>query len=323
MIDEINATVTDGNALRDGYIVRDGFIFTIGKKPAVFDTLVIRAPADAVGPSSRYGFSNRSLFAHIKLINDLQLQCAKIICDDLSFILQCPSLKKVSVYPSHDAEDAFDYSPLYQMPNLRHVNCITSYGLKGQRSSTIDYSRIAGLTDIGAAGSGHIGYNKVPSLESLWLSNNKKHIDLSDISCSTQLKDLTMLQCSIRTLKGIDSFPALESLALFHNRSLSDISPLASNASSMKILAIEGCPKITDFSVLAELINLEHLQLYGANTLPNLNFLHRMIKLKTFTFTMNVQDGDLSNCLQVPYASCKNRKHFNLKDSQLPKQLTK
>lgn len=323
MIDEINTVVTDGNALRNGFVIRDGFVFTIGKKPAIFDALVIRAPTDAVGPSSRYGFSDRSLPEHIKLINDQQLRSAKIICDNLSFILQCPSLEKVSVYPSHEAEDAFDYSPLYQMPNLRYVNCITKYGLQGQYSSTVDYSKMAAIIDIGAAGNGHVGYDKVPNLERLWLSNSKKHKDLSNISCSTQLKDLTMLQCSIQTLKGIDGFPVLDSLALFHNRSLSDISPLVSNASSLKILAIEGCPKITDFSVLTELINLEHLQLYGANTLPNLNFLHRMIKLKTFTFTMNVQDGDLSNCLQVPYASCKNRKHFNLKDSQLPKQLTK
>ena len=35
---------------------------------------------------------------------------------------------------------------------------------------------------------------------------------------------------------------------------------------------------------------------------------------------MNVLDGDLSNCLNLPHVvSCVNRKHYNLKDSQLPK----
>ena len=322
MIEELNKTVTDGYILRQGFIVRDGFIFVLGEKPAVYDTLLIRSPADAIGPI-RHAYSSRSIEDHIQMINQYKLEKAKIICRDLTFITQCPSLTEISVYPDDFGFDGFDYSPLYSMPNLKSVCCRTQYGIKEQYKTNIDYSHICGVKEISVAGPGHTGYEMVPSLETLWISNCKKHKDLSNISCSAQLKDLTMLQCSIQTLKGIDSFPALESLALFHNRSLSDISPLASNASSMKILAIEGCPKITDFSVLAELINLEHLQLYGANTLPNLNFLHRMIKLKTFTFTMNVQDGDLSNCLQVPYASCKNRKHFNLKDSQLPKQLTK
>ena len=36
---------------------------------------------------------------------------------------------------------------------------------------------------------------------------------------------------------------------------------------------------------------------------------------------MNVMDGDLSLCMNVPYASCRNKKHYNLKDSDLPKQI--
>ena len=35
---------------------------------------------------------------------------------------------------------------------------------------------------------------------------------------------------------------------------------------------------------------------------------------------MNVKDGDLTPCLDLSYAySGKNRKHYNLKDLQLPK----
>lgn len=34
---------------------------------------------------------------------------------------------------------------------------------------------------------------------------------------------------------------------------------------------------------------------------------------------MNVEDGDLSKCLNVPYVNCKNRKHYNLKNKDLPK----
>ena len=42
--------------------------------------------------------------------------------------------------------------------------------------------------------------------------------------------------------------------------------------------------------------------------------------LKTFIFNMNVKDGDLTPCLDLSYAcSKKDRKHYNLKDTELPK----
>ncbi len=89
---------------------------------------------------------------------------------------------------------------------------------------------------------------------------------------------------------------------------------------TLKMLRIENCAKINDFSVLGELENLELLQLSGSNTLPNLDFLKTMRSLKTFIFNMNVLDGDLSPCLTLSYVhSGKDRKHYNLKDAVLPK----
>ena len=45
-----------------------------------------------------------------------------------------------------------------------------------------------------------------------------------------------------------------------------------------------------------------------------------MKNLKLFMFNMNVLDGDLSLCLKVSHVySEKNRRHYNLKDEELPK----
>lgn len=129
------------------------------------------------------------------------------------------------------------------------------------------------------------------------------------------------MQCGLRTLDGIEKHKELRSLALCHNRSLNDISALSGIGNSLQTLVIEGCSKISDFEVLSTLVKLEHLQLYRSNALPTLSFLKDMPNLKTFTFTMNVEDGDLTLCKNIPYASCKNRKHFNLKDAQLPKNI--
>ena len=323
MIEELDTVVTDYAALRNAYIVRDGFVFTLGRKPAVFDTLVIRYPSDASGPINSLGCSERSLKEHIDLINNYQLKKATIICKDLAFILRCPSLNEISIYPDHEIGDGFDYSPLYQMPNLKRLRCITTYGFWDQYKCTIDYSQINGVSDISVSGQGHVGYELVPTLEELWLSRNKKHKDFHDISCSPHLKDVTLMQCSIQSLSGIEQYGEMQSLSLYHNRSLRDISGLAGVGDTLQILAIESCPKIADFAVLSKLHNLEHLQLYGSNQLPSLSFLTQMKKLKTFTFTMDVADGDLSLCMEIPYASCKNRKHYNLRDSQLPKQIYK
>ena len=61
-----------------------------------------------------------------------------------------------------------------------------------------------------------------------------------------------------------------------------------------KVLYIENCAKITDFTILEEMENLEYLWLTGSNSLPDLRFLKKMKKLKTFILDMNVLDGDLT-----------------------------
>ena len=45
-----------------------------------------------------------------------------------------------------------------------------------------------------------------------------------------------------------------------------------------------------------------------------------MRNLKTFAFNMDVLNGDLTPCLNLSYVySEKDRRHFNLKDKDLPK----
>ena len=72
--------------------------------------------------------------------------------------------------------------------------------------------------------------------------------------------------------------------------------------------------------MLGKLENLELLQLSGSNELPSLDFLKTMKNLKTFVFSVNVADGDLTLCRNLSYVySERNRKHYNLKDSDMPR----
>lgn len=306
----------------NGFYIRDGFVFdSAGKlKHNIYDVIVIRNPEDATA-GRIIPHTSRSFEEYIALINEEKIERAYIYADDLSFISRCPTLKDFYICPPNTACDGYDYSPLYNIPEIRELSCQTVYGSKEEKSTSIDYSNISGLVDLGVCGKGHLNYSSVETLQNLFLSNIKNRDNLRQISKSDKLKSLSIMQCGFKSLSGIEQYQQLQSLSLDYNRSLDDITNLNKIAYSLRALSIESCPKITDFSCLETLTNLEHLDLNGSNSLPDLKFLRTMKKLKTFTFSMNVLDNDLTPALDVPYASCsKAKKTYNLKDKDLPKQ---
>ena len=150
--------------------------------------------------------------------------------------------------------------------------------------------------------------------------NDYEYETLSEIAMLENIDTLEFNSSKLKSLDGCNGLKRLQCLYLCYNRSLVDISALESVKHSLKALRIENCGKIADFSVLEKLENLEALVLVGSNVIPNLSFLEKMKKLKTFTFTMEVEDGDLTPCLKLQYACCaKGRKNYNLKDAKLPK----
>lgn len=285
------------------------------------DYLAIINPPNVLWESPVVPRSRKTLEEHVAYIRENKIKKALVIAEDISFIRQCPSLECLWIIPLHSAE-SFDYSPLYDMPNLKQLNCQTVYGPKDNLSADIDYSRISGLVDLHLSGrKGHHNFNSVHGLKKLSFAEGQPASKtLTDLDVAA-LVELDICQASLKTLAGLEHARCLSVLGLSYCRQLEDISTLSAIRDSLTVLDIEACGKIKDFSVLAELHNLEHLRLYGSNSLPNLNFLRNMPKLKTFTFTMNVTDGDLNLCMNVPYTSCRNRKHYNLKDADLPKTI--
>lgn len=321
----LHAVIEDSYALVQGYIHRQGFMFSATEPSNVFDAIVIRHPSNSKSNIVRqYGHMAYSIDEHIEFINKYQIEKAIIIAEDISFLRKCPSLKYLSVYIADWVIDKFDFSPLYDMPEIRSLNCHTDWeGPNGPCLTTVDCSRIHGLRELAVYGKGYLNYEKVDSMEGLFFSASRTHKNLKGISNSRKLKKLWFLQGGLETLEGIEEYPNLQWLALDHLRSLRGISHLSGAASSLRVLSIENCPKIQDFGCLHDLVNLEHLELMGGNALPSLDFLKNMKKLKTFMFSMDVLDCDLTPCLQIPCVySEKNRKKYNLKDKDLPKDTT-
>lgn len=300
----------------DRYINRDGFLFTSVTHPGnVYDGIIInniqRCDTDFKFPNS-----SRTLEEHIELINKFQIEKAEIYTSNLDFLFKTPSLKHLSitVYPDGCS---FDYTPLYAMREIKSI-VIVGHDFK-PLIDPIDYSRINGLLDVRVSGKGHLNFEKVKTLKTLAITGWKQS-DLKNLFQSKELDTLRMIQCGMSSLDGIEKSDSMQCVYLHYNRSLQDISALQEVKNTLKVLEIENCSNIKDLSVLAKLENLELLRLSGSNVLPNLNFIEKMKNLKTFTFNMNVLSGDLTPCLNLSYVySQNNRKHFNLKNKDLPK----
>ena len=214
----------------------------------------------------------------------------------------------------------YNLESLYKLPNLKSLQLIDSeepavivpkVSVGIDRISTLEYFRgearfVAGL-------------GSAKTLKVLALTDYKQQ-NLVEICDLKKLETLSLFRGKIETLDGCESLENLQCLYLTNNRGLKDISALRNLKQSLKLLRIDHCAKIEDFSVLEELENLELLQLDGSQTLENLNFLNLLPNLKTFICHMNVVDGDLTPCLRLSYAYMgKKRKHYNLRDDQLPR----
>ena len=306
-----------------GYTIINGFGYMAITYPFnVHDAIIVKCKDVSDCETPQCDIPNHTIEEYVTYIQKNKIEKAVIILNDISFISLCSSLKFIQIIPSYQATAFFDFSPLYQMSEIKSIHCQNRYGSREQYLSEIDYSRINGLVDLSVnVNKGTLNYNKIATLKSLSIGGfHGKNRDLTDMFCSKELDTLHMMQCGIYSLNGIETSHKMQCLYLHYNRSLNDINALKKVKHTLKALRIENCPKITDFTVLKELENLELLELSGNNVLPNLNFLKTMKNLKTFTFSMNVLDGDLSPCMALSYVySEKDRKYYNLKDADLPK----
>ncbi len=306
-----------------GYTIIDGFGFTALTFPAnVHDAIIVKCPDISECLTPRFNVPYHKITEYIQYINANKIEKAQIFIDDISFIAKCPSLKHIYICPSYAASPNFDYSPLYDLPEVQSFSCQTVYGRGDCYQTTVDYSKINGLIDLGVNHTkGTLNFNRIPHLKSLSISHfTGKSRDLTDLFFSRNLDTLRMICCGIKSLNGIEISHSMQCLYLHNLRSLQDISALESVKDTLKALCIDCCGKIDDFSVLNKLENLELLRLNGNNTLPNLDFLKSLKNLKTFVFDMKIADGDLSPCLNISYVYCgKNYKHYNYKDCDLPK----
>ncbi len=294
-------------------IVRDGFAFASLTQEGVFDALIVKETPDASCVYPSYSAGNRTLEECIAFINEHQWESVIAIANDLSFLKHCPSVCHFVFYLNVENR---------QIPKMSYLSMLT-----GVRSFHI--SGYDGVDELYIGGTSPLVFQKLKTLKHLnmWgiddkCENRKEKIrTLEDFDLPELLK-FSMSQCAVPSLKGIQNCPKLQWVDMEYMRTLSDVSDLVSLAPTLRLLSISSCPKITDFSFLSKLRELEYLELHGKNSLPNLDFIKEMPNLRLVNLSMNVLDGDIS-CLQnIQYADVVCKRHYNLKNKDLPKDRT-
>ena len=324
MVIQINNDLKQIYDISKGYTIINGFAYSAVTYPFnVHDGIIIKCSGRSDCESPQYNIADHSIDMYINQINKLKIEKTTIILDNINFLNDCKTLKHLRIIPSFQSGKDFNFSPLYDMPEIKSLSCQTQYGDREQFSGLVDYSKINGLVKLNVSiTKDTINYNQIEMLKSLRVSNFKSaNRDLNDLFCSKQLDTLTIVQSGMKSLNGIEISNKMQCLYLHYNRSLCDISALSKVKSTLKALYIENSSQIKDFSVLGELENLERLELVGSNELTNLNFLKTMKHLKTFTFSINILDGDLSLCDNLEHVHLlQNKRNYNRKNEQLPKK---
>jgi len=305
-INRIYDTVEDKGAIDSGYVVRDGFVFVPLKRERVFDALVVKDSSVV-----------RTARECIELINCYGLESAVFISNDAAVLEKCPSVMHFTLYPDSNGDGIVRYHSLRRVTGVRHFFASDKNGIEELYTggtSPLCFAKLRSLRHLNMWGVDE-------KCDGRGRSRKEKITAIEDFDLPELLK-LSISQCGLSSLNGVGNCPNLQWIDIEYMRTLTDISALASLAPTLRMLSIENCPKITDFSVIAELKNLEYLELRGRNELPDLDFISKLPNLKIVNLTMNVLDGDVS-CLQnIQYADVVCRRHYNMKNKDLPKERT-
>ena len=260
---------------------------------------------------------------YVKYIKNKKISQAIVSMPSADILYECPTVKYLKIYPSSNAREDYDFSPLYDR-EFKYLCCLNEYNTRdgGHYISTVDFSRIGGLENLKVnINRGTLNYKRIETLKTLDIGDftgDKR--DLTDLFVSTELDTLRLLEGKTVSLNGIEMASDIQYIDISYNRCLEDINALSKVKHSLKTLNIFNCARIKDFSVLYELENLEKLEIWGNNTIPSLDFVKYMPNLKTLFLEVNIADGDITPCLGLRSAKLiKNRKHYNLKDKDLPK----
>lgn len=271
----------------------------------------------------------------IRYINDNNIEKVYLKgMADYDFLKECPSIKYLAIefqLPRKKLKNLpiqknkyiaqYDLSPIYEMPDLKMMELLSNEHENVATKCTVDLNKLKKLESVSGDCQYMDNIDCCTSLRSIYLVSYKpKSKNLEEFSKLRLLDTITLTQCSIESLKGIESLSKITCLYLYYNRNLRDIHDLMTVKDSIRALEIMNCPNIQDLEQLSNLTKLKTLSIWGKGEIQNIKFIEKMKNLKSFLFELNVLNGDLTPCLKLLNVKCiKDRRHYNYKNSDLPK----
>ena len=255
---------------------------------AQIDSLLHNSKNDrpiVVGISPQEGFGDKDLNILLSINTENVIGLILEHCGDIdiSAISALTMIKYISV---SDTKRPIDLS---WFPKLEYVNIDWYHGIKF--------------------------FNGENFVRTLYLDHFKPKDGCLDLLKSfTNVRELRVVQSSIRNLDGIGSLIRLESMLLGYLPNLQDISSIGLLSDTLLELEFEKCGKIANHHEVKSLKKLTKLLFCSCGTMPSIDFINDMKSLKFFTFIgTNVVDGDMSPLLRLDYAAFTNKRHFSHK----------
>jgi hypothetical protein len=149
--------------------------------------------------------------------------------------------------------------------------------------------------------------------------------NVMDFPADDSVENLYLGSSNIRTFAGVSRFGRLKRLEVESCRQLSSDFGLSGIRDSLEWLNVCQSKKFSPGGELSSLRNLRVLCLNACGPIDSLEFLHLFPNLLDFRFVdTNVLSGDLRPLLEHPTlcaAGFMNKRHYNLKDSEVDEHL--
>lgn len=193
------------------------------------------------------------------------------------------------------------------MEAYRHQECLL---IEEDLDFSVDLANFKKLKVLRISHKDRQGLHELSKLEELTIYYLRKE-ETTDLCQLDGLTHLEIVKSKIDGLDFLNYTPHIRTLKLAYLPNLTDVSALASVASTLEELEIEACKKVKLGEELAKLTRLKRLILDGMK-LENISFVKGMPLLNHLSLVgSNVLDGDISPASQINYVGIDNRRHYS------------
>ncbi len=134
--------------------------------------------------------------------------------------------------------------------------------------------------------------------------------DLSDLPLLPRLRELEVTQAPIGSLRGIERYPALNQLGLFHLNKITSLGGI--EKLPIEKFSAENCKALSDYVALGVCNEIRELKIHRCGDIASLSFVKHLKKLTSLRFmNTNVRDGDLSFLKGIQDLMFTQKRHFS------------